>query len=130
MMYKIDVGRRIVFTTMTGVLSFEQVVAHAVALKGDSQFHPSFSELLDLRGVTQSELTSEELVRLAHTIDPFSPRARRAIVTGSEPMYGTSRMYQALREQESNIRVFRRMDEAHSWLGLARDSDAEERQSA
>ncbi len=129
-MYKMDTGRRVVFTTMTGILSFEQVVSHAVALKGDSKFHPSFSELLDLSGVTQSELTFEELVKLAHTIDPFSPRARRAIVTDNELMYGTSRIYQAMREQESNIRVFRRIDEAHSWLGLARDSGAEERQSA
>ena len=129
MTYTIDSKRRMVFTTMSGVLSFEQVVAHAVALKADARFHPSFSEVLDLRCVSQSELTLLELIELAQTIDPFSANARRAIVTGSDLMYETSRIYQAVRDQDTNIRVFRNMEDAQRWLGIPGDS-AEERQSA
>jgi hypothetical protein len=129
MTYTIDATRRIVFTTMTGMLSFDQVVAHAVALKSDPCFHPSFSELLDLRGVSQSDLTLMELIQLADTIDPFSSNARRAIITGSDSIYETSRMYQAVREQENNIRLFRSIEEAQPWLGIEGGA-IEERQTA
>ena len=129
MRYTIDATQRIVFTTMAGMLSFDQVVAHAVALKSDPCFHPSFSELLDLRGVGQSDLTLLELIELAETIDPFSANARRAIITDTDLMYETSRVYQEVRNQDNNIRVFRSMDEAQRWLGILADS-TQERQSA
>jgi hypothetical protein len=128
--YKIDGRRRIVFTAMNGSLSFQQLVAHAVALQSDPRFHASFSELLDVRGVTESDLSFREMVELAQTIDPFSPAARRAIVAGSELMYGTSRMYQSIRDHESNIQVFRSMEEARKWLDITSESDFVDRQSA
>src|SRR6185312_17537361 len=102
--YKIDGNRRIVFTAMAGALSFRQLVAQAVALQSDPRFHSSFCELVDVRGVTESDLSFREMVELAQTIDPFSPAARRAIVAGSELMYGTSRMYQSILDDERTSR--------------------------
>jgi len=128
--YKIDGNRRIVFTAMAGALSFRQLVAQAVALQSDPRFHSSFCELVDVRGVTESDLSFREMVELAQTIDPFSPAARRAIVAGSELMYGTSRMYQSILDDESNIQVFRTMEEAREWLDITSDSDLADRQSA
>jgi hypothetical protein len=128
--YKIDGNRRIVFTAMAGALSFRQLVAQAVALQSDPRFHSSFCELVDVRGVTESDLSFREMVELAQTIDPFSPAARRAIVAGSELMYGTSRMYQSILDDESNIQVFRTMEEARKWLDITSDSDLADRQSA
>ncbi|HEU5234781.1 MAG TPA: hypothetical protein VFU50_18125 [Terriglobales bacterium] len=128
--YQIDGKRRIVFTAMAGTLSFRQLVSHAVALQSDPCFHSSFCELLDVRGVTESDLSFREMIELAQTIDPFSPAARRAIVAGSELMYGSSRMYQSIRADESNIQVFRSMEEARKWLDITWDSDLPDRQSA
>jgi len=128
--YKIDGNRRIVFTAMAGALSFRQLVAQAVALQSDPRFHSSFCELVDVRGVTESDLSFREMVELAQTIDPFSPAARRAIVAGNELMYGTSRMYQSILDDESNIQVFRTMEEAREWLDITSDSDLADRQSA
>ncbi|HVH86086.1 MAG TPA: hypothetical protein VM912_05130, partial [Terriglobales bacterium] len=105
-----------------GAITFDEVVAHAVALKGDPLFHRSFGELLDLRNVTYTNLTFQELRLLSQTIDPFSHAARRAIVASSDLMYGTSWMYQAARNAANNVQVFRTMDEARQWLGLADES--------
>lgn len=129
-MFKIDESRRIVFTAMTGALTFRQLVSHAVALQSDPRFHASFSELLDVRGVTESDLSFREMLELAQTIDPFSPAARRAIVAQSELMYDTSLMYQSIRGNESNIHVFRGVEEARKWLGITSDSELADRQSA
>ena len=117
--YQIDPASGVVFTVFGGAITFEEVVAHAVELRGDPSFHPRFAELLDLREVTFTNLTFEELELLSRTIDPFSRAARRAIVASSDLMYGTSRMYQEARGAEGNVQVFRTMKEARQWLGLA-----------
>ncbi|HWC19828.1 MAG TPA: hypothetical protein VG498_22635 [Terriglobales bacterium] len=122
--YTIDALRGVVFTTFSGAITFEEVVAHAVALRGDPIFHPAFTELLDLREVTYTNLTFQELERLSHTIDPFSRTAQRAIVASSDLMYETSRMYQKARDAGENVRVFRTIDEAREWLDGA-DSPAD-----
>jgi len=128
--YQIDAGIGLVFTIFRGAITFEEVVAHAVELRGDPAFHPRFTELLDLREVTFTNLTFEELELLSRTIDPFSRAARRAIVASSDLMYETSRMYQAARGAEENVQVFRTMKEARQWLGLADDSAGASRRTA
>lgn len=128
--FRIDLVRKLVSTTISGVITFEEVVALAVALKGDPLFHPAFAELLDLRQATFSSLTFQELRLLARTIDPFSSTALRAIVATDDLIYGTSRMYQAVRDQENNIQVFRNLEDARRWLGLSDDCTAPERQRA
>jgi hypothetical protein len=128
--FRIDPSRRIVLTTISGVITFEQIVALAVALKGDSLFHPSFAELLDVRQTTFTSLTFQELAQLARTIDPFSPKALRAIVAPDDLIYGTSRIYQAVRDQGNNVQVFRTMEEARAWLRLSDESGVQNRQSA
>jgi hypothetical protein len=128
--YQIDPRTGVVLTIFRGAITFEEVVAHAVELRGDPSFRPRFAELLDLRDVTYTNLTFEELELLSHTIDPFSRAARRAIVASSDLMYGTSRMYQEARDAEGNVQVFRTMKEARRWLGLAEDSADMDRRTA
>jgi len=49
----------------------------------------------------------------------FAPRSRRAIIAGSETVYGYGRMFQILRDTSGDvIRVFWRVEDAHRWLGL------------
>lgn len=128
--YQIDAATGVVFTIFRGAITFEEVVAHAVELRGDPAFHPRFAELLDLREVTYTNLTFPELEHLSRTIDPFSRAARRAIVASSDLMYETSLMYQAARGTAENVQVFRILKEARQWLGLADDSMDRNRRSA
>ena len=128
--YRIDRVARLVFTVFRGAITFEEVVTHAVELRGDPAFHAAFAELLDLRDVTYTNLTSQELELLSRTIDPFSQSAPRAIVASSDLMYGTSRMYKEARNSQDNVQVFRTMEEARRWLGLADDSADLNRRSA
>lgn len=128
--YRIDARTGIVFTIFRGAITFEEVVAHAVELQGDPAFHPRFAELLDLREVTYSNLTFDELELLSRTIDPFSRAARRAIVASSDLMYETSHMYQQARGAVQTVQVFRMIEEARHWLGLAHDSADVNRRTA
>lgn len=108
--YLIDVERAVVFTYFEGLLTVEELATHAVQLGRDPAFSPNFSELVDLLGITSSDIDSVGLMRVAKT-DPFSPTARRALVGGEGLTYGIARMYQNVKNHPY-IEVFHRVQEA------------------
>jgi len=70
---------------------------HQKQLQKDPDFEPSFSQLLDFTNVTDVELSSEEIRRLAQkTI--FSANSRRAFLVNSDLKFGLARMFAELRE--------------------------------
>jgi hypothetical protein len=122
--YVVDVGKRIVFTTFSGTLTFADVAAHAAALRKDPDFDPTFSELLDFTDVVSQELHYAELTTVAKHLDPFALRSKRAFVATTSLNIGNSRMYHVLRGDSPNARVFNSVEEARRWLGL--DAGGEE----
>lgn len=79
------------------------------------------NELVDLRALDASRLTSDGLRRLASIFQSNESAdgdpVRVAIVAGSDLAFGLSRMYQAFRGQSRHdIRVFRRISDACRWL--------------
>jgi hypothetical protein len=120
--YEIDKERRLVTSTASGVLTLGEVWAHQKKLLQDPDFHPSFSQLMDLTQITKLELSSEDVRRVAGN-GIFSPNSRQAILASSNLVYGLARMFQILREMkgEEGIRVFRDRDEALAWV-LGKDS--------
>jgi hypothetical protein len=122
--YKIDKENRLVTSTGTGVLTLADALAHQEQLLKDPDFDPSFSQLLDFTHVTDVELSSEEIHRLARTT-VFSANSRRAFLSNSDLKFGLARMFAVFRENmgEKGIRVFRNLDDALDWvLGKSGDN--------
>jgi ATP phosphoribosyltransferase regulatory subunit HisZ len=122
--YKIDMERRLVMSTATGVLTLADALAHQEELSKDPEFDPSFSQLMDATQITEVALEGEDVRKLAQrTI--FSPESRRAILVKSDLAYGLGRMFEILRETrgEHGIRIFRNPDEALDWV-LSEDERA------
>lgn len=117
--YTIDLERSLVRSRGWGVLTDRELLAHARALTVDPHFAPNFRQLADLREVTDVQITSatiKEMVRL----NPFWAGARRALVVTNDVVYGMARMYQILRDESPDeLEIFRKMDGALQWLGLA-----------
>lgn len=115
--YKIDKERRLVTSTMTGVLTQEEVLEQIQQLLTDPQIDSTFSHLVDCRQVSELKCSAEEVRRIAET-DIFSLESRRAFVVIDDLMYGLARMYEIHRELrgETGIRVFRDIDEAMDWI--------------
>jgi hypothetical protein len=58
-------------------------------------------------------------------LNPFWAGARRALVITNDVLFGMARMYQLLKDESPDeLQIFRNMDEALQWLGLA-DAKAE-----
>lgn len=73
--------------------------------------------MFDVTHVTDAQLTSEDIRRLAQTT-VFSPDSRRAILVSNDLQFGLSRMFAIIRETfgEKGIRVFRNLDDALDWV--------------
>jgi len=115
--YKIDKERKLVMSTASGVLILADALAHQKQLLKDPDFDPSFSQLLDFTHVTDVQLSSEEVRRLARTT-VFSTNSRRAFLANSDLKFGLARMFSIARETfgETGIRVFRNLDAALDWV--------------
>jgi hypothetical protein len=117
--YHIDRQLKIVFSTLEGIVTGEEALNHEEHLCHDPDFEPNFSQLFDCRHVTQVEVTGD-FVHFIAMKSPFSSKARRAIVADKDFVYGLARMYQILKGDTQEIRVFREMEEARRWLGIER----------
>lgn len=120
--YKIDKERRLVMSTMFGVATLADGLAHQEKLRKDPDFDPSFSQLMDFTHVVKIEITAEDVRTLAQQ-SIFSPDSRRAMLVSSDLAFGLSRIFEVLRESfgEQGIRVFRNLDDALDWV-LARNA--------
>ncbi len=117
--YTIDLARSLVLSRGWGVLTDRELLAHVRALTADPRFAQHFRQLADLRDVTDLQVTAStirEMVRL----NPFGAGSRRALVVTSDVVFGMARMYQILRDESPDeFRIFRKVDGALQWLGLA-----------
>ena len=124
--YRIDPARSLVLTTVTGVVTDNDVLAHKRALASDPEYHPSMKELSDVRGVTDLEVTAEGIAVMAgfdREHDDTERGHRIALVASADVVYGMARMYQMNTvEADERVGVFRTLDEATRWLGIDEDA--------
>jgi hypothetical protein len=121
--YTIDVSRGVVTAVFERRLADEDVQELIGQLLRDPDFRPSQDQLVDTTEVTDIQLTSASVLRLAETGDP-SFTGRRAIVAPSPAVFGMSRMFEMYRDSgSSRLQVFRTRKEALEWLGLAAQTD-------
>ena len=114
--YSIDPQKRVVFTVFSGDVAEPDIRDMAVRLEGDPEFHPDFSELVDLSAVTDFRLTAEELQGIS-ICDPFSNRAQRAFFSPHDLLFGICRMYEGIKGS-SHMATFRSLRDARNWLDL------------
>jgi hypothetical protein len=95
--FRIDKEHRLVMSTISGVFTLADGLAHQEKLVKDPDFDPSFSQLIDFTQVTKLELGTEEVRRLAQR-SIFSADARRTILVNSDFAFGLARMFLIFRE--------------------------------
>lgn len=118
-----DKDAKVLFVEFEGTVSDDEFEAYAREQAGQDLYPVDANELLDLRNL-RSAFKSETLKKVAshyNAHESDSSNVRVAVVTGSNLGFGLSRQYQNLRESQSpvSIRVFRDIEEAREWLGLA-----------
>ena len=117
---QIDSSLGVVFSTCQDVVTHKDILAQVERFKTDPAFQPSFNHLVDMRGATRFDISSEG-IRLVSMHSAFNEKSHRAIVAPKDEIFGMARMYQLFREwyeKPDQVRVFRTMEAARRWLGL------------
>jgi len=116
--YVIDVEREVVFSRIWGTLTDDDVVDHATALKADPRFDAEFNQIIDMRELSDLQVTSPGIRRVAHLV-PFRPDARRAFVVGTGQAEALSRILFAYTDAGiDQYTLFRELPPAMEWVGL------------
>lgn len=116
--YSISPEHDIVLCRFFGVVEDRELIAVTKAIPRDPAFRPSLAELIDLRPVERIRV-STATIHAAATVPDFGAGSRRALLVSSKLLYGLARMFQAFSDQaDDEIRIFQRLDEALTWLGL------------
>lgn len=116
--YFIDVPRGIVFSRGWGVLTDEQIAAHAETLRSDARFDPGFRQIVDFRDLSDIRVSGTGVREVARQ-NPFRRNARRAFVVKSEEAFGLIRMFASYTDSSGDqFAIFRAIEPALEWIGL------------
>jgi hypothetical protein len=111
---------RLVISTASGLVTWDEIKARQDQTKTDPEFNPEFDQIVDLRSATRVELSGDQIRFLANR-RIFSSRSRRAFVAPNPSVFGAGRMWETYTEFSKNpteIRVFWDLPSALKWLGL------------
>ena len=118
--YVVYKEHRLVISTASGVVTWDEIKARQDQTKTDADFDPQFDQIVDLRSATRIELSGDQIRFLAGR-RIFSYRSRRAFVAPNPDVFGVGRMWETYDEFSKNpteVRVFRDLTSALKWLGL------------
>src|SRR5215467_9869144 len=116
--YRIDEARGLVITTVWGVLTDADILAHRRKLRNDPRFRSGFLQLVDLthvNGITLDYDAVEELSR-EHL---FSRDSRRAFVAPNVVTYAMTHLFISLRMLAGGterMEIFESRNKAVRWL--------------
>ena len=116
--YLIDTVQRFVFSRGWGVLTDDELLWHAEALRADTRFDPGFRQIANLMDVRHVRVTPQGVRNLAQ-FNPFRPDSRRAIAVPSDLAFALARMFEAhTSSDQEQFRVFLALGPALEWVGL------------
>lgn len=119
MNYRIDDARRIVMTRGWDVITTRELQDLTSRILLDPRFDASYRSLADLSEVTEVLVNTMAMAETAST-PLFTAGTRRAIVAPADVVFGMASTFAAMSARAGQeVRVFRRMADAESWL----DSD-------
>jgi len=111
---------RLVISTRSDLVTWEEIKTRQDQTKTDPDFNPEFNQIVDLRSVTGFDMTSDQARPLARRMI-FSLTSKRAFVAASPAVFGVGRMWEIFTEMSDNpsqIRVFYDLPSALKWLDL------------
>ena len=116
--HTIDAEQGIVFTSLSGNVTFAEFSLHLNALAAETSFRPDMRELLISHDAATDEFDISQIMSFKQS-HVWGENARRALVADSELAYGLFRMFQITADgAHGEIRLFRDIAAARLWRGL------------
>lgn len=121
--YTIDLEHDCIFIKWSGVITAHDAIAFNREIAQDPGYHSGLNRLIDLRQAKFRmsirdirEMTMEVIEKR----DAIEGHRKGAMLVGGNLEFGLLRIINAITDQtHSDVRPFRRLDEAVAWLGLS-----------
>ena len=108
--------------TIRGELVLEELLETLRSLYESPEFRPEQNSLWDVREARLEGLSSDQVKQIGDLVSEHwgkQAAPKSALVASKDLAFGLARMYEARLESRGQVRVFREMEEALSWLGSA-----------
>jgi len=129
--YRIDPQRRIIYTTLHGEVTTEDVLGYRARLRAEGRFSADFGRLIDAREIMH-DFTRADIRRFADLTrleEPSPIGSRRAVVLASADKEMMAVFQAYTRGHPIDYRPFGSIAEAEDWLGSAPDPDTLSREA-
>lgn len=117
----IDKDKKLAIITASGRVNVLELKEIFTEIIGHEDWQAGFNMLCDYSRIEDFDVTSQdidEITEWQNSIDSLIGNGRCAVVAAKDSVFGMSRMWEILSsERAQQICVFRRMADAHSWLG-------------
>jgi len=119
--YVVYKEQRLVISTGSGRVTCAEIRERQDQTSNDPDFDSEFNQIVDLRAVTDFEVSIEEFRALARR-RIFAPSSRRAFVAKDPHIFGMGRLWEIESEtfdiETSKIHVFYDLASALHWIGV------------
>ena len=119
--YELQSNGAIVLARATGVLTLDCFMAMQKQMNADSKLQTPHNTLLDVRLVTDIQLTTEDLTVIARSLTTGPKRlgaAKLAIVAREEQAFALGNEYGTVdKDVEESVIVFFHLEVARQWIG-------------
>ena len=121
--YTIDLALGCIFIKWSGAVTLHKFITFNGVLAQDPNYRVGLNRLIDMRGA-KIEASSDEVGKAAWEVvkkrDAIEGHRKFAALVGGDLEYGIARMFDMMTDQtRSEVRPFRRLDDAVAWLGLS-----------
>ena len=121
--FRIDKESGIVYTTVEGRVSIDEIIEGLRACVSLPDFRPGLNGIADLRN-SEFDPRPADVERIAMLLTEYRNKiglSKTAVVVSKAVTFGMTREFQAFAEHSSiDTEIFRDMDQARQWIG-ARD---------
>lgn len=115
---KIDLRRRIVYSSFYGRITGDELIKHRSAIASDPNFNPEFSEIVDLSEVTEVSVTENTIATMAATETLYSPSVLHIVVAPDAKTGKLAKDFKTLAQSSRpNLHIVRTRAEAYKLLG-------------
>ena len=116
----IHADRSLVYSSFHGDVTEEEFLRHADTIRLHPGFDPSFSEIVDLRGVTELRVSTHALNRMAQQESLFRRNSRHVVIAAPGLIFRLARVFQTQAAgTRPNLKVVRTPEEAFDYVQAA-----------
>ena len=120
--YKIVSDQKFVYVKATGEVTADEIMIEGARMFTDSEWINGFNILCDYRKITEFDLKSSDLSQIVEqdkNNEPLFDKSKYAIVADSDLVFGISRMWEILSENNLiTTMIFRNTIDSLRWLNL------------